>query len=574
MSLKILQLSDLHFCVDEIREALDRLAAASGPELLGELELGFANEEVLDALKRFVLAEDPEIVVVTGNITAFGDAASFQKASRWFQEISSRRNGESRPTLFVPGHHDALRHHLSVLAAHPSLHRFLPQGFELLDPDCKHKPGRLLEEYETFIRDVRSFHSDPFQVQLDGNRLSVCFFPFTALCSEPWWMSGGDSRMSHWEMLKEHLNDEDYRKPGTIRVVLTHHNPLCTPGSVDSQTSYTYRSMPGSMEFLRVIQQHGVDMVLHGHEQTSSICSHDFEVNTAGHVYTVASPSSSAQEGAGCNLLVIQDPNHVLLKAYVFERGKRTGKGQFKCDVKDDENTGTELSLERNRPPDRLTRNVRYEIKSYFYRNGLDESEAWKSLQQDTDTKLIYMSGRKLGEVRAARFELISALLSSHNGREDGPRIRMLFSNPELVEDLAGAIGGKLWGDTENLWQLAKEARQTLDELKFYLAGLPPAKLERVEVRLSHTLLPFGAFVTDPDKPWGKMAIKLLPVGAIGDLDPAVLRLNRRQDYTLFHFYLRYLKYLFLKGKPVLGAWSFGDGDLREEMGFMSEQAV
>jgi hypothetical protein len=78
-------------------------------------------------------------------------------------------------------------------------------------------------------------------------------------------------------------------------------------------------------------------------------------------------------------------------------------------------------------------------------------------------------------------------------------------------------------------------------------------------------LIPFGAYVRDPDKDWGSMAIKTLPIGAIGDIDTPVFRLNRRVEMAMYDYYLVHLKYLFLLGTTVDGSWT-DETDLREKM--------
>jgi hypothetical protein len=152
----------------------------------------------------------------------------------------------------------------------------------------------------------------------------------------------------------------------------------------------------------------------------------------------------------------------------------------------------------------------------------------------------------------------------------------MLLVDPVLVRALAAASGGSsdgpvdradLWGRREELEGLAREAQMTLEALKEYIQGLPEEKAERVNVRVAHTLLPFGAYARDPDKAWGSMAIKLLPVGAIGDINAAVLRLNRRVEKAMYEYYLKHLKYLFLKSRTVDGRWSTGD-DLRQGVAY------
>ncbi|MHB1591231.1 MAG: hypothetical protein ACYCTW_06830, partial [Sulfuricella sp.] len=128
-----------------------------------------------------------------------------------------------------------------------------------------------------------------------------------------------------------------------------------------------------------------------------------------------------------------------------------------------------------------------------------------------------------------------------------------------------GSESWDLWGQKELLPALEKDARDALRDLIKFVGSLPEEEQKRIAVSISHTLIPFGAYVRDPDKDWGKMAIKMLPVGAMRDIRSPVLRINRREDKSLYHYYLTYLKVLFMKSKHVAGGWK-ADADLRDGM--------
>ena len=173
-------------------------------------------------------------------------------------------------------------------------------------------------------------------------------------------------------------------------------------------------------------------------------------------------------------------------------------------------------------------------------------------------------------------------ILAIDNESRTPTYIRMLISNPALLKRLAstaeqpGDIWGRkvmvrngqpwIWGRDEDLLSLANEAQKSIDRLTHFIKSLSLDQRRRINVRLSHTLMPFGATVRDADKPWGKMVVRMLPVGAIGDIPNPVIKLHRRRDKALFDHYLIHLRYLLANGASVLfGDWDRGDSDLHIE---------
>lgn len=226
------------------------------------------------------------------------------------------------------------------------------------------------------------------------------------------------------------------------------------------------------------------------------------------------------------------------------------------------------LPLERHSPVDTTTKAARFELKRYWYGGAHDEeTDIWASLQRP-GASYIYMSGRHLANIRERAHSLLDGLISD---QEQNTKIRILVSDPEMIraistatDNLNGSNAADFWGAKEALGTLASEAENTIGALLDYIKNKSAKERERIDLRVSHTFLPFGAFVRNADKPWGKMGVQILPIGMIGSLDTPVLSLNRRQDAAMYDYYLKYLKYLFLKGKSKTPEWCFGEGDLME----------
>jgi 3',5'-cyclic AMP phosphodiesterase CpdA len=573
--LKLFHISDLHFCEEHLALALrgfsqgigHRFARVTQADLV---DIQVASPDVLDALGKEIMSQDPDAVVVSGDITTFGDDESFSRFADWSRPLASRTgNRQDRPWLVVSGNHDALRSHLTSLYNNPFTElpwwlRSLARRYvrNLLSPLERHlnnegKKGDHLDAFRRVVDAETHLMGTTAQIPIAGCvGVQIRLIPFFTTCVDPLWMNLGETHRQDWERIRE-----DARKPGgdafNIKVVIAHHNPIAPLSGDQGRFTHAYNGMPEGTRFLAELQDAGVDLLLHGHQHEYSLSRFDFELGKAGHTFVLGADSSSSEKHGGFNLIEFKDPNHAIVSrlTYNIQRGFHAPSDPMP------------LLFERNRPVDTETLSARYELKQYLYPSGDDVDERVFGQVQAAANGMVYMSGRHFRSVRENKFEHLAKVLSTPAGR-----VRMLLVDPELVLKLAAVSGGSsdgrtgradLWGRREELEGLAKEAELTLGAVKDYIQRLPEEKAKRMNVRVAHTLLPFGAFARDPDKPWGCMAIKLLPVGAIGDIHAAVLRLNRRVERAMYEYYLRHLKYLFLKSRTVDGNWS-SDDDLRQ----------
>lgn len=217
------------------------------------------------------------------------------------------------------------------------------------------------------------------------------------------------------------------------------------------------------------------------------------------------------------------------------------------------------LAFERNRPFDATTTDTRLEIKRFSWLetdDGKGQEMLWQEVQKP-GASVVYISGKhlfRMAQDRASQDILLLLRAPSTT------YVRILISNPDLISNLS--MQAALWGTTDELDNLATTARQSLKHLESLVTGLSVNERARIDVRISHTVLPFAATVRDADEEWGKMVVRLLPVGAIGGITAPVLKLNRRADGALYGYYLRHFKALLGSGTSVLGEWNRGDADL------------
>lgn len=579
---KVLVLSDLHICDGKVREALARFKQ-NFDNLPGNLalDLHVSDEEALSAIAEHVRTIEPDLLLVAGDISSLGDRKSLMEGRRWLEGLLGPEGGLRAKCLVIPGNHDSLLGYLRKLQRLDLMSLLENQGREKwvmrLVRWCASRSKRklidnclapLMSLFDGIPEDAGLL--DNFSNVFDGSGLiatntvsvnlphpgnsRIAVFPFRSSSSNFLWMNAGEARAKEWRKLRGSLEQEEFSAEGTLRIVLTHHNPISTPGKVEDSVTYAFNGMPGGTNFMRGLQQLGVDVILYGHQHEAAEYSFDFDLGQKGHCYGIGAPSATHRSNGGTVLLEVQDINNVLVSRYEYNRAQ----GRLEPPEKK-----IALPLERHRPDDGRTQSARYELKHYSNQKQ-SEPRIWEDLQGDGET-LIYMSGRRFAEARESKFSALRRMIGS------GARVRILSNDPELliqlrdsVKEGTGRLG--LWGGRTSLEKLVTDAREFFQDFGELVGRLSEKERERLDVRKAHTLLSVGAFVRDADQPWGKMTVKILPVGAFDELEPPIMRLNRRKDEALYMYYLKYLKVLIGVATSVnaeLGLnWRFGEEDL------------
>jgi 3',5'-cyclic AMP phosphodiesterase CpdA len=231
-------------------------------DLAGKRLLGFVNwqlrrhachrAEILAAIIDDVKAAAPDHIAVTGDLINIALEQEFAPACAWLEQLGP----PDRVTL-VPGNHD-----IYVRAtAHQAE---LCWGKFMCGDDASGSPNRF-----PFVR-----RRGP--IALVG--LS------TALPTPPLMASGklGHAQTERLAAVLLRLKDE-----GMFRVVLIHHPPLGQRAR--------HKRLVDAEPFLRVLEKHGAELVLHGHDHLHAL--HWLEAAN-GRIPVLGAPSSSAALGS------------------------------------------------------------------------------------------------------------------------------------------------------------------------------------------------------------------------------------------------------------------------------------
>jgi len=247
-------------------------------ELVSKRAIGFINwqrarhlihrAEVLARVVADLKASKPDHIAVTGDLVNISLEREYASACGWLQSL-----GPPEHVSLVPGNHD-------VYVRGVIGHLQSQWGAYMRGDDAKSDTGKLKFP---FVR-----RRPP--LALIGLASAIPTAPFVATGRL------GDDQIAQLAGLLDHTRSE-----ALFRAVLIHHPPLSAP------RGYFKRLIDG--EKLRaVLQRHGAELVLHGHDHTHSVL-HLAGAHPPVPVLGVPSASQAARpghDGAGYNLYRIE----------------------------------------------------------------------------------------------------------------------------------------------------------------------------------------------------------------------------------------------------------------------------
>jgi len=254
MTFTLAHLSDIH---------LSPMPRARRRDLFGKRVLGYVNwhrgrkfvhrRDILDVLTRDLVEREPDHVAVTGDLVNLGLPEEFLAAAEWLRHL-----GPPDKVTAIPGNHDA------YVRLHPDHGTGHWRPFmEANAPGAAIMPTPLMD-----FPFVRRF-GDVALVALSS---AIPTMPFIAAGRL------GPTQRAHLALALDELG-----RKGLFRVVLIHHPPL--PGQAGWR-----RGLRDARALKKVLQEHGAELVLHGHDHVQTV--HELETAT-GPAAIVGVPSAS-----------------------------------------------------------------------------------------------------------------------------------------------------------------------------------------------------------------------------------------------------------------------------------------
>ena len=218
------------------------------------------RREVLDVLVQDLQTHHPDHIVVTGDLTQVGLPAEFQEARNWLDSLGLPEN-----VTVIPGNHEAY--------ALPSWDRLLATWEPYLVSDSDWSDPDSGSTYSSLFPTVRIRG----EVALIGLSSAYPSLPFLAVGKID------EAQLSRLSGLMRDLSQRHL-----FRVVLIHHPPV--PGSIKWRKRLT-----NGKALQSVLNQHGAELVLHGHSHRLSRSSFD---GLSHAVPVIGLPAASRKDGA------------------------------------------------------------------------------------------------------------------------------------------------------------------------------------------------------------------------------------------------------------------------------------
>lgn len=223
----------------------------------------YHRREVLDALVADIRAQAPDHIAVTGDIVNLGLETEFAPSRAWLESV-----GEAQHVTVIPGNHDAY--------VRATRYRAAEAWGEYLRGDVDGENGAF-----PFVR----------------RRGPVALIGVSSAVPTPLLMATGRLGQAQMRALDRILGQ--LAPEQMFRVLLVHH-PLHPTSRVKSLTD--------SEQLRALIRQHGVELVLHGHDHTHST---RWLEGPRGEIPAIGVPSASAvahrhYPGAAFNMFTIE----------------------------------------------------------------------------------------------------------------------------------------------------------------------------------------------------------------------------------------------------------------------------
>jgi 3',5'-cyclic AMP phosphodiesterase CpdA len=236
---------------------LPPMPAARLRDLAGKRALGYLNwtrnrhkfhrREVLDALVSDLQAQVPDQIAVTGDLVNLALDAEFAPARAWLESV-----GAADRVTVIPGNHDAY--------VRATRHRFA-------------------EAWGDYLRGDEAPDGDVAFPLLRRRGALALISASSAVPTPPLMATGwlGRNQLAELDRMLAGLAAEQ-----AFRVLLVHH-PL--------RSESRYKRLTDSADLLALLQRHGVELVLHGHDHIHSTIWID---GPRGKIPVIGVPSASA----------------------------------------------------------------------------------------------------------------------------------------------------------------------------------------------------------------------------------------------------------------------------------------
>jgi predicted phosphodiesterase len=282
----------------------------------------------------------PDVIVITGDITDYGDSKSFELAAQHIERL--RRAAGASQVICIPGNHDALCERAADIRKtlwgrlYLGVTSLFSRNVEVLSAEDTQWLSRdtakaisagdgpaLLRNFERW-REAAGFAApDPSSpVYVEAGWGKVAFFLFNSTNDPGVMANEGRIGQKQFNTLNECLQNEESKKEcdNALRVALLHHHPISAPYSRDAAYNRGYDWMADGPLFLQYMNRHNFHFILHGHQHEAFYCSVNYR--PAGGALRIVAAGSATQGRdsmrGSFNLIDLLTPFHARLRRYDY----------------------------------------------------------------------------------------------------------------------------------------------------------------------------------------------------------------------------------------------------------------
>lgn len=288
--LRIAHISDLHFVDSSVDEdaisqinIFSRLAYTVGNVIGPDVVADRHSEDKWEALKNIFRSIRPDVIVVTGDITNYGDVKSFELARKRLDELKAI--AEAKHLFCIPGNHDCLAERVEALSKKGMFTKGIIRTLAIfnstasnirrlsLDPKLKDllKEGSglpLLKTYQRYCTGDFGEIDPGSPIFVDAGWGEVAFFLFNSTNDPEFMANEGSIGAFQYNALNRYLdNPVNLDKiTSSIRIALLHHHPLNNPDEASSGIDRFYDQMTDGTQFLEYLGKRKFHFIFHGHQ--------------------------------------------------------------------------------------------------------------------------------------------------------------------------------------------------------------------------------------------------------------------------------------------------------------------
>lgn len=268
--LRVLHVSDLHFGKNHTCNPADPTGATTGiPPLKELLRKDLENEEWKKSVWAFQTQDVepvPLLVAATGDFAQTAEQKEFDEAHKFLTDLVREpvlgSTIDLRSVFVVPGNHDVVFDRPEPEHRFAHYCNFYNKLFRTIQPEQR---AYARPEEASSLSQIHAFPEARFLIA----EINSCFYVEKETIEE----SRGQVDHQAITSLRKKLEEYGNEAKQWIKIALVHHHPVLLPSFIEPGRGVD--SILNARSLLRLLREHGFQLVLHGHKHFPQAFSYD-----------------------------------------------------------------------------------------------------------------------------------------------------------------------------------------------------------------------------------------------------------------------------------------------------------